>query len=144
MLEGELMPRRTLILADLVAVTFIGKGSLPKSKLKSLFRVRRKIVHAVLIELKHVTKHPGYINLEVNQQALEDLPDDAVPEEILTTIRREEDEATIVRESAGYVPQDLVDGVCALTFVFMSIGFTKGVRRWEQQTGSDNNRNGRY
>jgi hypothetical protein len=110
MLEGELMPRRTTILADLVAVTFVGKGKLSKSKLKSLFRVRRKVVHAALLELKHVTKHPGYVDLDIDEGALSSLPEDGIPPEILLTIRREEDVAVVERESAGYVPPDVVYG----------------------------------
>jgi hypothetical protein len=110
MLQGELMPRRTGILADLVAVTFIGKGSLPKSRLKSLFRVRRKVVHAALLELKHTTRHPGYVDLEIDEEALADLPDDGVPEVIMATVRREDDEDVVARESEGYVPPDSVSG----------------------------------
>ncbi|KAG8706407.1 hypothetical protein FRC08_001080 [Ceratobasidium sp. 394] len=113
MLEGQLMPRRTDILASLVAVTFVGKGSLSKSRLKTLFHVRRKVVHAALLELKHVTKHPGYVNLEINKGALDSLPEDGIPDEILATVWRETDEGVIARESAGYVLTEGMDGMLA-------------------------------
>lgn len=106
MLEGQLMPRTTGILSLLIAVTFIGLSSLAKSHLKSLFRVRRTVVHAALLALKHTTQHPGYVNLEIDKHILATLPEDEVPDEIIATIQREYDEAVIVQESAGYVPEE--------------------------------------
>ncbi|KAG9098614.1 hypothetical protein FS749_003394 [Ceratobasidium sp. UAMH 11750] len=104
MLKGELMPRKTSILPSLIAVTFIGRGNFDVSKINPLFRVRRRVVSEALWELKHVTKHPGYINLDINQTALDLLPEDGLPEEIEAIVRREMDEGVVARESAGYVP----------------------------------------
>ncbi|KAG8729993.1 hypothetical protein FRC10_003239, partial [Ceratobasidium sp. 414] len=111
MLEGQLMPRRTNILTSLVAVTFIGKGSLPKSRLKTLFCVHRKVVHAALLELKHGTRHPGYTNLEIDEEALDSLPEDGIPDEILATVRQETDDGVATQESAGYVPMEEADDI---------------------------------
>ncbi|KAG8707235.1 hypothetical protein FRC08_000626 [Ceratobasidium sp. 394] len=104
MLKGELMPRKTSILPSLIAVTFIGRGNFDVSKINPLFRVRRRVVSEALWELKHVTKHPGYVNLDINQTALDLLPEDGLPEEIEAIVRREMDEGVVARESAGYVP----------------------------------------
>jgi hypothetical protein len=110
MLQGQMMPRATAILPSLIAVTFVGQQSLSRTRLKSIFRVRRRVVHAALLELKHTTEHPGYVNLDISEGALALLPEDAVPEEILTTLRLEVDEVVIERESAGYVPSENEDG----------------------------------
>ncbi|KAF8603659.1 hypothetical protein BDV93DRAFT_442049 [Ceratobasidium sp. AG-I] len=93
MLQGQLMPRATTILPSLIAVTFVGRRSVSKSRLKTIFRVRRKI-------------HPGYAQLDISREALFLLPEDDVPEEILATLHLELDESVVERESAGYVPPE--------------------------------------
>ncbi|KDN39958.1 hypothetical protein RSAG8_08407, partial [Rhizoctonia solani AG-8 WAC10335] len=107
MLEGQLMPRQTSILPSLIAVTFVGHSSLVKSHLKSLFRVRRKVIYEALLVLKNVTKHPGYINLDINSATVESLPEDDVPQEIYAAVQWDKDEGTVARESAGYVPAEV-------------------------------------
>jgi hypothetical protein len=109
MLQGQMMPRAAAILPSLIAVTFVGRQSLSRTRLKSIFRVRRRVVHAALLELKHTTEHPGYANLDISEDTLALLPEDAVPEEILTTLRLEAEEAVVERESAGYVPTENED-----------------------------------
>ncbi|EUC67452.1 ATP-dependent DNA helicase PIF1, partial [Rhizoctonia solani AG-3 Rhs1AP] len=110
MLQGELMPRRTSVLPSLVAVTFIGRSNIAKSRLKSLFRVRRKVVQEALLVLKTITKHPGYADLDISYNAINTLPEDDVPEEIYAAVRWDNDEDTVIRESAGYVPTDPENG----------------------------------
>lgn len=107
MLQGQLMPRAAAILPSLIAITFIGRQTAPKSHLRSIFRVRRKVVHAALLTLKHMTKHPGYVNLEISEDALALLPEDDIPEEILVTMRQVSDIGVVARESAGYVPPEV-------------------------------------
>lgn len=110
MLEGQLMPHTTAILPSLIAVTFIGRQTLTKSLLKSIFRIRRQVVHAALLMLKHTTEHPGYTNLEINPDAISLLPEDDVPAEIMLTLRCKLDKTTVIRESAGYVPPETENG----------------------------------
>ena len=52
MLEGQLMPQPAVDLASVLAITFVGKKKLPKSWLKSTFRVRHRIVYEALVWLK--------------------------------------------------------------------------------------------
>ncbi|KEP46117.1 putative ATP-dependent DNA helicase pif1, partial [Rhizoctonia solani 123E] len=106
MLQGQLMPRKTSILPSLIAITFVGRSVVEKSRLKSLFRVRRQVVLEALLVLKNVTKHPGYVNLDIDSNLLNDLPEDDIPEEILAAVRWENDEGVVTRESASYVPAD--------------------------------------
>ncbi|KAG8726923.1 hypothetical protein FRC11_014221, partial [Ceratobasidium sp. 423] len=107
MLKGELMPRKTSILPTLIAITFIGQSSLAKSKLKSLFRV----VSDALWVLKSVTRHAGYVDLEIDKNTIEGLPEDEVPEEIYAAVQWDGDEGVAVRESAGYVPPEAKEGI---------------------------------
>lgn len=106
MLQGQLMPRATSILPSLVAVTFVGRRSVSMPRLKTIFRVRRNVVHAALLVLKHTTEHPGYANLDISHEALSLLPEDDIPEEILATLHLETDESVIEQESAGYIPPE--------------------------------------
>jgi hypothetical protein len=110
MLEGQLMPRKTSILPSLIAVTFIGRSFPQRSHLKKLFRVRRQAVHNALLALKFQTQHPGYAQLEIDQDSVLSLPENEVPEEILATVRLEDDEGIIEEEESGYVPKDTSAG----------------------------------
>ncbi|KAG9075821.1 hypothetical protein FRC06_009869 [Ceratobasidium sp. 370] len=106
MLTGELMPRKLSILLSLIAVAFVGRTKVSKSHIKSLFRVRRKAVYVALMTLKEVTRHPGYVNLEISKTVLDTLPEDDIPDAIWHTLRVEPDESVIEKESAGYIPFD--------------------------------------
>jgi hypothetical protein len=52
MVQGNLKPRPTVILASVIAVTFIGQGTLPKRWLQSIFRVCQQFVYEALQRLK--------------------------------------------------------------------------------------------
>ncbi|KAG9092535.1 hypothetical protein FRC06_011888, partial [Ceratobasidium sp. 370] len=103
MLEGKLMPRPTSILASMIAVSFIGPGRVPKSCLRRTFRVRRAVVLAAIRCLKAVTKHPGYADIEISEDALAQLPEDNVPVEILVAIRHEENVERAQQEADSYL-----------------------------------------
>jgi len=109
MVQGELMPRRPTILASLITVTFIGLGELPKAWIHSTFRVRRKVVHDALFWLKE--NNPKYYgDIEISDSHLKEVPEDSVPEEIMSILRQSDDVGMIEQESAGYVPQDDNEG----------------------------------
>ena len=102
MITGNLMPRPPRILASVIAITFIGLGNLPHQCLRSLFRVRRQVLLRALVWLKNNNRH--YSNIEINEQVMQQLPEDDVPEEILSILQHSEDVAAIDEETAGYVP----------------------------------------
>ncbi|KAL6303863.1 hypothetical protein BKA93DRAFT_852784 [Sparassis latifolia] len=105
MLEGRLFPRPTCILADLISVTYVGLGRLPKNWLQSTFRVRRFHVGRALEWLKqHNPRYYG--DIEIDMERLSRLPLDDVPEEILALIRQETDIDVIDRESAGAIVEE--------------------------------------
>lgn len=107
MLEGNLLPRPPELLASVIAVSFIGLGKLPKKWLKGTFRVRRSAVHAALQWLK--ANNELYEDIEISNEALQILPEDGVPEEILANVRQEESDTLAERERETYVPRDATD-----------------------------------
>ena len=105
MLDGKLMPRPLTILSSLISVTYIGVGKLPKNWLRSTFRVRREAVASALAWLK-VNNPRYYGDITISADALKKLPDDDVPDEILSIIRQSDDIGILDQEGAGYVRTD--------------------------------------
>ena len=103
MLEGKLMPRPTSILASTIAVTFVGAGRVPKSWLKRTFRVRRAVVLAAIRCFKETTRHPAYVDMEIDKEALGRLPEDDIPIEILAAVHHEQDVRNAQREASSYL-----------------------------------------
>ena len=102
MLDGKLMPRPLTILSSLISVTYIDVGKLPKNWLHSTFRVRRDAVASALAWLK--TNNPKYYgNIMISTDALKRLPDDDVPDEILSIVRQSDDTGILDQEGGGYV-----------------------------------------
>src|SRR5271163_1610470 len=90
MLSGDLMPRPPLVLASLISVTFIGIGRLPKRWIRNTFRVRRQFVFEALCWLRqHNPKYYGSIQIDLHR--LHALPEDDVPVEVMSVIRRSSD-----------------------------------------------------
>jgi hypothetical protein len=105
MLQGDLMPRPLEILSSIIVITFIGRGKLSLSRLRTLFQVRRRAVTDTLYWLKeHNPKYYG--NIVIDHERLSRLPEDAIPVEISSTVRYSNDEALIDQESSPYVSQD--------------------------------------
>ncbi|KAI6030606.1 hypothetical protein F5J12DRAFT_713196, partial [Pisolithus orientalis] len=85
MVEGKLMPHPPVILASLISMTFIGMGDLPKNWIHSMFWVQQHVVFEALHWLKeHNVKHYG--DIEINAPWIESLPEDDIPEEIMSII----------------------------------------------------------
>ena len=102
MITGNLMPRPPAILASVISVTFIGYGKLPTKFLRGLFGVRRHVVLEALLWLK--TNNPKYYgDIIIDTNLVDNLPEDDVPEEVLSIIRQSNDVDVIDEERAGYV-----------------------------------------
>lgn len=122
MIQGRLMPRPVSVLSSVISITFIGRGTLPRHCLRSVFRVRRFSVSEALRWLKeHNPKYYG--DIDINSDRLRLLPDDDIPEEILSVVRQSSDVDVVDQEGAGYIP--LEDGnfksglfISASVFVF--------------------------
>lgn len=105
MTAGHLMPRPPAILASVMTVTFIAKGKVSKSWLYHTFRVRRWAVRTALLWLKE--NNPKYYgNIEISEASLQLLPEDDVPDSILTNVRQTEDLGLLHQENTGYVPAE--------------------------------------
>jgi hypothetical protein len=105
MLEGKLMPHPLTILSSLISVTYIGVGKLPKNWLRSTFCVRREAVAAALAWLKE-NNSKYYGDITISSDALKQLPDDDVPDEILSIVRQSNDVSILDQEGAGYIRTD--------------------------------------
>jgi hypothetical protein len=101
MLEGQIMPNPASTLASVLAITFVGSMSLPKDWLKSTFRVRRRRVYEALIWLKGNNSLYGDISIE--EQRLQMIPEDGIPEEVISLIRHEENGEIADREEGCYI-----------------------------------------
>ncbi|KAF8526377.1 hypothetical protein JB92DRAFT_2826579 [Gautieria morchelliformis] len=108
MLEGDLMPRPAQILASVIAVTFIGVGTVPKCWLSNTFRVFRAAVLEALLWLR--ANNAMYHDVAISEDRLQSLPVDGVPDEILANFRQEDDPGLVDRERETYVPPSDADG----------------------------------
>jgi hypothetical protein len=101
MLKGQRMPSPVKTLASVIAITFVGTKKLPVDWLKKTFWVRRRVVYDALFWLQG--HNPIYADICIDRDRLEELPDDDVPEELLTIVRQEEDDDLAERERESYV-----------------------------------------
>jgi hypothetical protein len=99
MLTGHLPPQSGCVLASVMAITFVGTKKLPKDWMKSTFRVRRWRVYEALLWLK--ANNPLYVDIEISNERLVQLPEDGVPEEILAIVGHQPNGDLAVREAAG-------------------------------------------
>jgi hypothetical protein len=108
MLEGQKLPNPAATLASVVVITFLGGRTLPKNWLKNTFRIRRRRVYEALVWLKE--NNCLYGDICIDDERLEALPEDGIPDEILSLIRHEADDDIVEKERAGYVNDDDVEG----------------------------------
>jgi hypothetical protein len=88
-------------LASVIAITFVGTRKLPTDWLTKTFRVRRAVIRRALIWLK--MNNPIYEDIQIDAHQLTELPEDDVPEELLTIIRWEEDDKIVEEERESYL-----------------------------------------
>jgi hypothetical protein len=117
MVEGKLMPRSPMVLASLIAITYIGVGKIPKKWLHSTFRVRRHHVARALRWLQ-TNNQKYYGDIIVSENQLNQLPDDDVPDEILGLIRQSNDVGLVDQESSGYVRTEDMGKSCSFSSGF--------------------------
>ncbi|KAJ3538129.1 hypothetical protein NM688_g6564 [Phlebia brevispora] len=108
MLTGNLLPRPLRVLSNVVSVTYIGRGKLPKAWLRRMFTVRRLVVLAAIQWLcAHNPKYYAHITIDPAQLAA--LPEDDVPDEIMSVVRQEENVDVLDEETQGYDPTQYAD-----------------------------------
>jgi hypothetical protein len=84
MLKGQQMPSPVKTLVTVIAITFVGTKRLPADWLKKTFRVRRRVVFDALKWLQN--HNPIYADIKIDDGRLNDLPQDGVPDELLTVV----------------------------------------------------------
>lgn len=104
MLRGQKMPSPVASLASVIAITFIGSKQLPMDWMKKTFRVRRSKVYEALTWLQG--NNPLYADIHVDRRRLEELPDDDVPNELLSVVRVGDDEELVEKEWESYLNLD--------------------------------------
>ncbi|KAG8714622.1 hypothetical protein FRC09_017417 [Ceratobasidium sp. 395] len=103
MVSGQLMPQKPNILASTLSITFVGRGKITDPARLHMLRVRRWAVGEALTWLKeHNKKYYG--DIVIDQDRLNALPPDGVPEAISEGIRYEADESMANDEYHGYKP----------------------------------------
>jgi len=114
------MPRPLAVLSSLISVTYIGVGKLPKNWLHSTFRVRREAVALALAWLK-VNNPKYYGDITISTDALQRLPDDDVPDELLSIVRQSDDVEILDQEGAGYVRTDEIGTSSKYLAIYQSL-----------------------
>ena len=104
MLKGQRMPSSVRSLASVIAITYVGNRKLPKDWLKKTFRVRRDVVYDALVWLQR--HNPIYADIKIDEGRLRELPEDDVPDELLTVIRQEKDDELVEKEKESYLLAD--------------------------------------
>ena len=104
MIKGQRMPSSVQTLASIITITFVGSKILPKDWLKKTFRVRREVVYEALVWLQ--SHNPIYADIKIDENRMRELPEDDVPDELLTIIRQEKDDELVEREKESYLLAD--------------------------------------
>lgn len=113
MLEGKLvntptLPSPPIVLAHTISIAYLGFGKAPPYYLRNLFVVRRKVVLAAIKWLQ--LNNPVYKNVTIDEDALDALPDDGVPDSIIIRDGASaQDIAFAASEGTGYTRQDEQD-----------------------------------
>ncbi|GJJ10017.1 hypothetical protein Clacol_004243 [Clathrus columnatus] len=110
MVDGNLLPRPLSVLADLISVTFIGWGQIPKKYLQQIFRVHRSAVQDALCWLKINNQY--FAGIIISDAHLNQIPEDAIPDEIFDVMHQFEDEDVLGQEDDSYVRRESITAAC--------------------------------
>ena len=101
MLEGQVIPNPVALLMSVLVITFIGSMSLPKDWLKSTLWVQQQQVYEAFLWLKENNTLYGDICIEEDRLQL--LLEDGVPEEVISLILQNENGDIADCEQGSYV-----------------------------------------
>ena len=105
--NSHVMPPSSTVLAATIGVTFVGPRNIPQKTLPGFLRVNRNRVRVALDWLKE--NNPLYANITISAERLDALPEDGIPEEIITLAKFSDDTRLLAEEQDGYVPCDMVN-----------------------------------
>lgn len=92
-------------LCDTLKVIFVGARLPSRIHLKKILTVRKKKIVDALNWLKRYNLL--YQNIEINQKNIAQLPEDDVPESIMSTMEQKTDNEESPSERVGYIPDPL-------------------------------------
>jgi hypothetical protein len=104
MVQGNIMPNPSKVLASTIGVTVIGPKNIREKTLPGFLWVCRKQVQDALVWLK--ANNPLYADIVISFERLEQIMKNGIPYEVLHAIRHSDDIDELERERAGYVPED--------------------------------------
>jgi hypothetical protein len=104
MVDTNVMPPPAKIMASTIGVTIIGPKDLPERTMPHFLRVRRDRIRDALLWLKN--NNLLYANITISEPHLNQLPEDGIPQEILSCVHCSEDTEQLEKERAGYVVDD--------------------------------------
>jgi len=104
MVQGNIMPNPSQILASTIGVTIIGPKNVRERTMPGFLWVRRHRVRAALSWLQN--NNPLYTDIIISDERLQAIARDGIPVEILNATRYSDDIEELERERAGYVPED--------------------------------------
>ena len=98
------MPLPMKILASVVGVIIVDPRNMPEQTMHGYFRVRRDYVCEAL---KWLSAHnPLYVDIDISEARLDELPMDGVPGEILQSTCYSDNIEQLRRSTAGYTDND--------------------------------------
>jgi len=114
MLEGQLLPHPAMQLASVLVVTLVGSNKLPKKWLKTIFRVRRRVVFEALWWLKR--NNELYRDIVISYKRLQNLPEDDIPVQLVAGMQHEPSGDLAAKEQESYIPSDESQGELVLLY----------------------------
>ncbi|RDB17999.1 ATP-dependent DNA helicase RRM3 [Hypsizygus marmoreus] len=102
MVDGRNMPPPARILSALIGVTFVSPKQVKENTLPAFLMVRRRRIREALLWLK--AHNPLYRDIVISEERLLELPENAVPMEIIVGTKYTDDMTTLAREHETYVP----------------------------------------
>jgi hypothetical protein len=104
MVQGNIMPNPSKVLASTIGVTIIGPKNVQEKTLPGFLWLRRKHVQDALVWLK--ANNPLYADIVISFERLEQIMENGIPHEVLHAIWHSDDINKLECERAGYVPED--------------------------------------
>ncbi|KAK0183562.1 hypothetical protein F5146DRAFT_968740, partial [Armillaria mellea] len=104
---NNLMPPKPSILSALIGVTFVQPNNKPQYPFPKELHVRRQVVLNALLWLKE--NNPLWADVYIDCHRLQELPEDAVPNEIVDVTRVCHEMEVLAEEDTGYVPESMDD-----------------------------------
>jgi hypothetical protein len=101
MIDGKILPPRPQILAATTGITYIGPNNLLEKSMPNIFWVRYDWVQRALQWLK--ANNPIYSDIVILESCLQELLEDAIPIELISTKRYSSNVEMLNAKHNGYV-----------------------------------------